>query len=112
VLGFTLACKGGRLRIGLGEGAWRRLEQALARAHEAPDPAKAAREAVGGWLEAQGPAYAACAQEATLGRVLDRAASCGFREVGVLANLRDRWRAAWQRWRALRRAAACPSPPR
>ncbi len=79
LLGFLLREQEGKVIFSLADAAWENLEQHLAEAHNAVDPAKAAQEVVTGWINAFGPAFE---NDGTIvARVCDVAVQYGFREI-------------------------------
>jgi hypothetical protein len=105
LLGFLLSRRDGRLRLQPGRDAWRKLEQALVRAHETVNPTETARLVVNGWVEAYGPAFEDW-RVTTLDRLLMTAARLGFRELISLEGLADRCELAWRRWDTFQRRVA------
>ena len=89
--------------IALGEDAWSGLKQHLERAHEAPRPEVAAREAVLGWIESCGPAFAVAGS--SIPTILHTAADFGFREIAHPDEIRERWHTSWKRWNILKGGA-------
>jgi retron-type reverse transcriptase len=81
LLGYTLRYKSGRLRLGLGEDAWRELEQVLKAAHHKSNPPEAAQYAVEGWIDAHKLALQDKASHHTAERIYRTAAQCGLREL-------------------------------
>jgi hypothetical protein len=104
LLGFTLTRRHDRLCFGLGREAWAKLEQNLAAAHKAANPAQTARTVVHGWVNAYGPAFESW-REKDLNRVLRTAAKLGFREI-TPGELRRRSSASWRNWDAYRQRAS------
>jgi hypothetical protein len=109
LLGFLLSRRDGRLHLQPGRDAWKKLEQALVKAHETVNPAEAARTVVNGWVEAYGPAFEDW-RATTLDRLLMMAARLGFREVTSPEGLADQCELAWRRWDTFRRRVAGQPP--
>jgi hypothetical protein len=108
-LGFLLSKRDGKLHLEPGKHAWRKLEQALTKAHEADNPTATARLVVNGWLASNGPAFANW-RVTTLDRLLMMAARLGFREVTSPEGLADRCELAWRRWNILYKRVAGRPP--
>jgi retron-type reverse transcriptase len=105
LLGFILRVEGGKLRFGLGDEAWEKLEKSLREAHGADNPTSVARQAALGWLQSYGPAPHKEAEAETIERVLQTAANFGFHEGLGPEELRKAWHAARSRWKATRKEA-------
>jgi len=105
ILGVEVRYGGNRLGYGLGKGAWNDLEQALERAHRAPDPVLTAKAVVQGWITAFGPAFEDVSERAALDGVKRAAARMGFRELGTEEELVGWLRRARQRWLEARGSA-------
>jgi retron-type reverse transcriptase len=101
LLGFSLHWDGETLHLGVEPGAFTHLQQHLDEVHAAPNPTRAAREAVLAWVEAYAPAF----EDGDVAGVLATAAGRGFRELVSPARLCERWRTAWGRWQACRAKA-------
>ncbi len=105
LLGFRLSLRVDRLRLGLGEDA---LETDMARcliaAHDDPDPHRAARTALRGWVASYGPALGELTEGDTE-TILRAAARHGFRELASREELAGWCTAAHARWRARYTAA-------
>jgi hypothetical protein len=104
LLGFTLSRKEDRLVFDFGVEAWAKLEQDLMEAHQAELPTVTAQQVVTGWLNFAGLAFES-EQEDSLKRVLDLAASYGFREIGSKGTLGKVLENSWNHWNAFRRWA-------
>jgi hypothetical protein len=109
LLGFLLSKRDGRLHLQPGRDAWKKLELALERCHEAPDPPRTARTVVNGWITGNGPAFEDW-RVTTLDRLLRTAARLGFREVTSLEGLADQLELAWRRWDTFRKRVAGQPP--
>ncbi len=109
VLGFTLSKKNGRLVFNLGNQAWLKLEQNLVEAHQMKSPTVTAKQVVTGWINFAGLAFENVRDD-SLKRVLDLAASHGFREIGSLGALRDVWENSWKHWNAFRKEMQISEP--
>jgi len=98
LLGFRLSMHEDRLRLELGEDA---LEDDMARcliaAHDDPDPHRAARTALRGWIASHGPALGDLT-ETDLEEILRTAARHGFRELASREELSDWCTASHARW--------------
>jgi hypothetical protein len=105
ILGFAVRLQGGRPRLGLGDGAWKGLEQGLAQAHQETDPPEAARRVVLGWLEFHGPAVEGPEAATTVARLVRVAAEAGFRELAPRDLLTRRLVESHTRWEVLLRDA-------
>ncbi len=103
VLGFRLWCDDGRLRIGLGKDYLSRLREHLVKAWETPDPHKAAKTVLRGWINAQGPAFES--GTAVIGEILYLASRLGFRELPGPDVLLGWWKESWVRWQRCFRLA-------
>ena len=105
ILGFQVSYREGRMRYGLGKGAWKNLEQRLEEAHMAGRPSTAAKAAIRGWFAAHGPAFEDVEERTVLEEVHRTASRAGFREMGR-EDEPIRWlREARQRWLAARESA-------
>jgi hypothetical protein len=109
LLGFLLSRRDGKLHLQPGRDAWKKLEQALVRSHEADNPTETARTVVDGWVEAYGPAFEDW-RVTTLDRLLTMAARLGLREVTSPEGLADRCELAWRRWDTFRKRVARTPP--
>ena len=95
LLGFQLREKDGKVALSLTERAWQNLEQHLAEAHNASNPAKTAQEAIIGWVNAFGLAFED--DGVTISKVCSVAAQYGFRELNrkqietVAGQAQGRW---------------------
>ncbi len=105
LLGFNLTCRDGRLRLGLGRGAWEKLRQDLRKAHEEENPPMVAKAVVRGWIESFGPAFESQLETDTSVRILGIAADQGFREIASQEDLRRWCRKSHGRWEAIREEA-------
>ena len=98
LLGFRLLMRDDRLRLGLGEDA---LEEDMAgyliEAHDDPDPHRAARTALRGWVASFGPALGELT-DTDVGEMLHAAARHGFRELASLEELAGWCTASHARW--------------
>jgi retron-type reverse transcriptase len=97
LLGFSLSVRDDRPQVGLGTAAWSHLQANLNSAHDDPYPPEAARRVVEGWIESHGPAFEGDVVAAAA-RILQTAASQGFRELGSPILLERRIDVAHRRW--------------
>lgn len=105
LLGFSLSIKGAGFSLGLGEDALGAdMDRRLIEAHDDPDPHRAARTALRGWVAACGPALGE-PTEGDTEAILRTAARHGFRELASKEELAGWCTAAHGRWEA-RLAAA------
>jgi hypothetical protein len=102
VLGLVVRMADDRLVYAIPDAAWDHIQEALVECHWSSNPPEAARSAVRGWLEAQGPALENLT-DATLTRLRRTGARNGFRaELPGPDTLREIAREAHRRWAALR----------
>jgi RNA-directed DNA polymerase len=101
-LGFQITREQGRVRLGIAERAWRKLESRLVDAHERPASPIVATQVIEGWLGQMG-AYAedgAC--DPLLARISRLAEAHGFDEIPAPWRLKRGWLVARRRWRRCR----------
>ncbi len=98
LLGFRLSMHGDRLRLNLGEDA---LEEDMAgyliEAHDDPDPHRAARTALRGWVASYGPALGELT-DTDVGEILHASVQHGFRELASREELEGWCTASHARW--------------
>ncbi len=105
LLGFRLSLHDDRLRLDLGKDALESdLAMCLTKAHDDPDPHRAARTALRGWVASIGPALGDLTED-FLENILRTAARHGFRELASREELTDWCTASWARWRVRYTAA-------
>lgn len=105
LLGFRLSLQEDRLRLDLGVDALENdMAMCLIKAHDDPDPHRAARTALRGWVASYGPALGDLTGDDT-GTVLRSAARHGFRELASREELSDWCTASHARWRVRYTAA-------
>lgn len=106
LLGFRLTFRENRLQASLGEGAWHGLGRGLEEAHAGSNPPRTARDVVGGWIDAYGPAFESGKIVArTVGEIRKIGAAMGFLGLGPTEDLRGRCSKAYSRWIAHREGA-------
>jgi RNA-directed DNA polymerase len=101
ILGLTLRVANGQVAYAIPETAWETLSEGLLECHQATNPPEAARTAIRGWVEAQGPALENLT-EATLARLYRTGLRNGFRELDGPDVLARSAGDAYRRWTALR----------
>jgi len=98
LLGFRLSLRVGLLRLDLGEDALETdLTHCLNSAHDDPDPRRAARTALRGWVASHGPALGDLTENCPE-NILRTAARHGFRELASTGELTGWCTAAHTRW--------------
>ena len=98
LLGFRLSLHQDRLRLDLGEDALEEdMARCLANVHDDPDPHRAARTALRGWVASHGPALGDLTEDDTE-TILHTAARYGLRELTSRGELTDWCTAAHGRW--------------
>ena len=105
VLGLTLRMGNGRMTYAIPDAAWEHLQEALIECHWRPNPPAAARSAVRGWIEAQGPTLVNLT-DAILTRIYRTGTRNGFRELDGHDILRRATQDAHRRWECLRSTAS------
>ena len=105
VLGLDLRMEDGRVAYAIPDRAWEHLQECLVDCHWSPNPPAAARSAVRGWIEAQGPALVNLT-DAILCRIYWTGTRNGFRELDGQDALRRYAQDAFRRWDCLRHTAS------
>jgi hypothetical protein len=103
LLGFTLSVDDNQLRVDLGMEAWNKLSQTLLDGHQAEDPSSHARQALDGWINAFGPAFANVRDD-ILNRIFQIAVRLGYREIASVDNLSRQMKSSGNRWKVYLRA--------
>ena len=101
VLGLDLRMEDGRVAYAIPDRAWEQLHEAMLECHWRLNPPAAARSAVRGWLEAQGPTFENLS-DAILCRIYRTGTRNGFRELDGQDALRRYAQDAFRRWECLR----------
>lgn len=105
LLGFRLSMRDDRLRLGLGEEALQSdMALSLIEAHDDPDPHRAVRTALRGWVASHGPALGELT-DVDAEEILRTAARHGFRELASREELAGWCTTSHARWTARYTAA-------
>ncbi len=103
LFGLNLTKHGDRLRIALADKAWGDLVEHLEEAHKDPNPEKAAKSGVTGWIQHYGPTFEKSAPPVDC--ILGLAARYGFRGIISPEAIRCLGSAAWYRWQDKKRSS-------
>ena len=108
-MGFRITGGEDGLCVGLTEGAWESLKEALALAHDEPNSPVRAVQSVCGWVGQKGPCYPFVNHDKVYARLADLARAQAFDEIPGRSDVKRLWQRAHARWCKLRkkkRAAA------
>jgi hypothetical protein len=97
-IGFRIIAGAHRLEFFIGDRAWERLSEQLARTHLAADAPLRANDIVRGWIGQMGPCYSREDRPETYRRIHDTARELAFEEIPGVPELRSLWQASNARW--------------
>jgi hypothetical protein len=101
-LGYQLSYKADDLVCRIAERAWGALPLRLEHAHSKPCSPLVANQVIEGWIDQLGPCFRYEHADDVIGRVRGIAADLAFDEIPTNQELRQRWRAAFDRWCVVR----------
>jgi len=101
-LGYQLNYRADDLVCRIAERAWKALPLRLEHAHSKPCSPLVANQIIKGWFDQLGPCFRYEHIDDVVGRVRGIAADVAFDEIPTNRQLRQRWRAAFDRWCVVR----------
>ena len=101
-LGYRLNYEASDLVCRIADRAWNALSAHLENAHSKPCSPLVANQVIAGWTDQLGPCFRYEHVDAVISRVRSIGADLAFDEISTNQELRQRWRAAFNRWNAIR----------
>src|SRR5262249_49524466 len=107
LLGFRVHGRKTGVTLSAGTDTWEDLNSKLAESWKQGNPARAAKDAVRGWIDAWGPAFENV--ESTADEIRDRLLRAGIQEGPTKTELGNWLRMSKDRWDAIKRDAHAPT---